>query len=326
MTSESSAFHTTKPQSARAQFERDITQGLRLPRKELPSKYLYDQKGSQLFDEICELEEYYPTRTELAIMEQHGEEMAQVLGEGCLLIEYGSGSSLKTRLLLDRVAPHLAAYVPVDISREHLHQAARQIEDRYPDLEVLPVAADFTGSFAIPEPSSEVTHRVVYFPGSTIGNFAPDAGLRLLQNIARVCGPGGGLLLGLDLKKDVEILEAAYDDAKGVTAEFIRNILHRMNRELGADFDVDAFRYQAKWNPELSCVEMRLLSTKTQKVHLGESTVAIGEGESILVERSFKYDVEMARQWVAPVGFQIEKVWTDSHSLFSVLYLSLPGS
>src|SRR5205823_1733452 len=189
--------------------------------------------------------EYYLTRTELAIMRKHAGEMADLLGPDCLLVEYGSGSSIKTRLLLDRLK-RLAAYVPLDVSREHLFRSAGWLGARYPAVRVLPLWADFTGDFRLPEPSRRPSRRAVYFPGSTLGNFDPQAATVLLAGVARLCGPGGALLLGIDLKKDVRVLEPAYNDARGVTAALNLNLLARINRELGANFDLAAFRQDRK--------------------------------------------------------------------------------
>lgn len=305
-----------------AQFRSDVLNGLHRSPKDIPCKYLYDERGSQLFDQICELQEYYPTRTELAILEQHASAMANQLGDNCLLIEYGSGSSLKTRLLLDRIAEDLAGYVPVDISREHLENSAETIARQYPGLQVLPVAADFTEPFEVPDVDPSPARRVAYFPGSTIGNFEPAAARNLLAGMAKLCGPGGGLLLGVDLKKDVHVLERAYNDASGVTAEFTLNLLRRMNQELGADFDLNRFEHTASWNDERGCVELFLVSTHDQEVHLAGERISFQAGERLRTERSHKYTVEEFSQLVAPIGWKVELIWTDEQNLFSVQYLT----
>ena len=219
-------------------FFEEALAGLQQSQKTLPCKYFYDLRGSQLFDQICDLPEYYPTRTEAAIMADHIAEMASVFGPNSLLIEYGSGSSTKTRILLDHL-PGLAGYVPMDISREHLHQTADSLALAYPNLEILPLCADYTQKFELPEATRDVKSRVVYFPGSTIGNFHRAEAAAFLCRIADVCGPGGGLLIGVDLRKSPQILELAYNDAQGVTAAFNLNLLSRMNSELGADFDLE---------------------------------------------------------------------------------------
>ena len=229
-------------------FRADVLRGLSAPHKELPCKYFYDERGSRLFERICTLPEYYPTRTELAILGRDGREMAERLGPHSLLVEFGSGSSVKTRALLDRLETP-AAYIPVDISREQLLASARALIRDYPDLEVRPVCADFTLPFEIPAVSRPACKRVVFFPGSTIGNFPPDKARQLLTRAARLCGTNGGMLLGADLKKDPQLLHAAYNDSQGVTAAFNLNLLVRINRELGADFRVEQFWHHALYNP-----------------------------------------------------------------------------
>ncbi|MBI1914586.1 MAG: L-histidine N(alpha)-methyltransferase [Planctomycetes bacterium] len=305
------------------QFRVDVLRGLRRPAKELPCKYFYDETGSRLFEQICELEEYYLTRTELTIMRKHASEMAELLGPDCLLVEYGSGSSVKTRLLLDRLK-RVAAYVPLDVSREHLLRSAGRLAARYPNLEVLPLWADFTGAFRLPVPSRRPARRVVYFPGSTLGNFDAQAATLLLAGVARLCGPGGAMLLGIDLKKDVRILELAYNDAKGVTAAFNLNLLTRINRELGANFDVAAFRHRAPYNRVLGCIEMHLVSLRPQQVRLADEVFSFAEGEFILSERSFKYDLDEFRAWAPRAGLRVERAWVDGRNYFAVVYLTVP--
>ena len=218
-----------KPQAA--VFLDDVVEGLSQSPKCLPCKYFYDERGSQLFDRICELDEYYLTRTELAIMRQFASEMAEQIGPGVMLVEYGSGSSIKTRLLLDHL-PDPVAYVPVDISREHLQAVADQLSRAYPHIEMLPVCADFTEHFDLPVPKRRPTHVAVYFPGSTIGNLQPEDACQLLDRIARLCGVGGGLLIGVDLQKEISVIEDAYNDEAGVTAEFNLNLLKHINQLL----------------------------------------------------------------------------------------------
>ena len=244
----------------------DVLHGLQGEQKRLSPTYFYDERGSQLFDEICELPEYYITRTETRILERHAQEIADRIGENALLVELGSGASTKTRLLLDRL-PDLAAYVPVDISRTHLMAAAQRIASAYPGLEVLPACADFTQAFPLPRSRRTPSRVVVFFPGSTIGNFDPPAAIELMKVMRRIAGLGsspvtgaGGLVIGFDLVKDPAILERAYDDSAGVTAEFNLNVLRRLNRDLGANFDLQAFRHEAIWAPEANRIEMRLVS------------------------------------------------------------------
>ncbi len=298
----------------------EVLQGLRRAQKSLPSKFFYDRRGSQLFDQICELEEYYPTRTELAIMREHAGEMASHLGPRCLLIEYGSGSSLKTRLLLDHLE-NPAGYVPVDISREHLLEAAARLSEDYPHVEMLPVCADFTKSFEIPECRLDVARRVVYFPGSTIGNLTKAQSVALLQNIAAVIDRGG-LLIGVDLEKDIRHLTPAYNDSQGVTAAFNLNMLHRINRELDADFTVEEFRHEARYEPALGRVEMHLVSRTDQVVQIRDEAFSFRRGESIHTENSHKYSLEGFSDIAAQADLCVQKVWLDNQKLFSVQYLT----
>jgi len=304
----------------RDRFLTEVLAGLRRRRKRLPCKYFYDEAGSALFDRICELDEYYLTRTELAIMRQHAGEMAEAIGEGCLLIEYGSGSSVKTRVLLDRLASP-AGYVPIDISGEHLRNTAYTLSLAYPGLEVLPVCADYTTRFHLPALPQPPAKRVVYFPGSTIGNFEPHDAVLFLRGMARVCGPGGGLLIGVDLKKDPALLHAAYNDAQGVTASFNLNLLARLNREVGADFDLGAFAHYAFYNPRRGRVEMHLVSRRAECVNVGPERVRFEEGESVFTESSYKYAPDEFARLAAAAGFTARKVWTDAQSRFSVQYL-----
>jgi dimethylhistidine N-methyltransferase len=303
-------------------FLEDVLSGLSRPRKEIPSKYLYDERGSQLFDAICELEEYYPTRTEIKIMNQNAPEMADLIGPRVLLIEYGSGSSTKTPILLKRLH-RPAGYVPIDISRHHLLSSARRLKDLFPDLKILPVCADYTVPFDLPKIDEPVNRRVVYYPGSTIGNFHPWEAADFLRQIAEVCGGGGGLLLGVDLQKSRDILIPAYNDGAGVTAAFNLNLLERINRELGADFDVEQFEHRAIYNEEHARIEMHLISTKRQTVSIGDRKFALEAGESILTEYSYKYGIEGFAELAGSAGFNIEQVWTDEEQLFSVQYLTV---
>ncbi|HEX6550373.1 MAG TPA: L-histidine N(alpha)-methyltransferase [Gammaproteobacteria bacterium] len=299
----------------------EILAGLRAPRKMLPSKYFYDARGSELFDAICEQPEYYPTRTELGIMETHLPEMAAALGPRLLLVEPGSGSSLKTKLLLEALRDPVA-YVPVDISRSHLVNAADQLNQRYPELEVLPVCADFSQPFELPVPSRAIRRAAIYFPGSTIGNFEPAAAVRLLKQLRRLAGEDGALLIGVDLRKDVRILETAYNDSAGVTADFNLNILQRINQEMDGDFDLNRFRHHAPFNPAESRIEMHIVSTAAQIVHVGGERFSFREGEHIVTEYSYKHTLEGFAQLAAKAGYRVEQVWTDDRRWFSVQYLT----
>jgi dimethylhistidine N-methyltransferase len=298
----------------------DVWAGLARAPKELPCKYLYDAAGSVLFEEICALDEYYPTRTELAILEAHAAEMAALLGPECLLVEYGCGSGRKTRLLLDRLE-RPAAYVPIDISAGPLLASARALAADHPNLEILPVHGDYTSDLDLPAAGRESRRRAVFFPGSTIGNFHPREAEAFLKRAAALCGRGGALLVGVDLPKDRETLERAYDDARGVTAAFDRNLLVRINRELGADFDVAAFRHRAVWIRALSRVEMHLVSRRPQRVCVAGRTFALEAEEPIRTEYSYKWSRAAFRALAASAGWAVRRVWTDPGLLFSVHYL-----
>ena len=308
-----------QPRTADSVFLRDVLTGLSRPDRRLSCKYFYDRRGSELFEQICELPEYYPTRCELSILERHAEAMAALLGPDVGLIEYGSGSSRKTRLLLDRLAG-APAYIPVDISREHLHRTAKQLERDYPHVAVTPLCADFSKPFALPRIAREVRRRVVYFSGSTIGNLLPAEAAGLLKHIAVLTGPGGGLLIGIDLKKSRAILEPAYDDARGVTAAFNLNLLARINRELGADFALDQFRHRAFYNEAQGRIEMHLVSQTAQTVRLAGQRFAFAAGETICTEYSHKYSLADFRALAADAGLELQHVWTDEAGLFSVQY------
>lgn len=307
---------------ALAQFRADVVRGLRAPAKELPCKYFYDETGSELFERITELDEYYPTRTEMHIMRRHVAEMAQRLGRHCHLIEYGSGNSAKTRLLLKQLADPVG-YVPVDMSVEYLHRSARALAAEFPKIEVTPLCADFTQSVRVPAPRGKVNARVVYFPGSTMGNFTPDETVSLLQRTAALCGRGGGLLLGLDLQKDPNVIEAAYNDAQGVTAAFNLNILVRINRELHADFVVQEFSHRALYNRCERRIEMYLISRGDQRVRLGEDEFFFRAGERVRTEYSYKFDLHDFGNLARSAGFTLENVWTDERKYFAVVYLAV---
>jgi dimethylhistidine N-methyltransferase len=301
-------------------FARDVIRGLSRTRKAIPCKYLYDDRGSELFDEICELEEYYLTRTELGILNAHVAEMANVIGEDCELIELGSGSGLKTRLLLDHLREP-RAYLPIDISSEPLARSARELSARFPGLDVIPVCADFTGPVSLPETGSPRARRVVYFPGSTIGNFRPRAAMRLLRSVVRLVGDGGGLLIGFDLDKDESIVWPAYNDRRGISAAFSLNLLDRANRELGADFDLGAFAHRADYNRPKQRVEIHLVSLQDQVVRVGGRDFAFHAGEMIHTEYSYKYSLDHFGRLAARAGFSLERQWTDANRYFCVQYL-----
>jgi dimethylhistidine N-methyltransferase len=301
-------------------FLADVLRGLGAARKYLPCKYFYDDLGSALFERITQLDEYYLTRTERAIMTRHAAEMASLLGPRCLLIEYGSGSSAKTRLLLDHLVDPIS-YVPIDISDAYLARSAQALATDYPALEVLPLYADFTRPVRLPVPHRPVARRVVYFPGSTIGNFTGDEVLALLRRTAEVCGPGGALLLGADLRKDPRVIEAAYNDSAGVTAAFNLNLLARINRELGGDFVLDQFSHRAVYFPAEGRIEMYLVSCSDQWVHVGGTPFFFASGELIHTENSCKYSLGEVRDLAEAAGFEPGRAWTDEAVYFSVHYL-----
>jgi dimethylhistidine N-methyltransferase len=298
----------------------DVLAGLKKPQKELSAVWFYDRLGSFLFESICELPEYYLTRTEIAIMRDHAPEMAQHIGRDAALIELGSGTSLKTRLLLDQIETP-TAYVPVDIAREHLYDAAASLAQDYPPLRIIPVCADFTQPFDLPALVASAPRRVVYFPGSTIGNFEPSRAQRLLTLIREMIGSTGAVLVGVDLRKDPRVLHRAYDDQAGVTAEFNLNALRHLNRELGADFDLEAFEHAAVWIEDMSRIEMRLVSKRDQSIHIGEEEINIARGEHIRTEYSHKYTLESFANLAANSDLSVTRVWMDAEKKFSVQLL-----
>lgn len=299
-----------------------VVTGLIQTRKALPCKLFYDARGSRLFDRICTLPEYYPTRTEVSIMTGDIRDIAQAVGGRALLVEYGSGSSTKTRLLLDHLAQP-AGYVPIDISREHLLRAAIQLAQAYPRLPIRAVCADYTTPLALPEFDPSAVERVVaYFPGSTIGNFEPDEAVAFLQTVRQTCGPDSALLIGVDLKKDPALLHAAYNDSAGLTAAFNLNILQRINRDLGADFDPDAFAHYAFYNVPAGRMEMHLVSRREQEVNLGADVlVPFAEGESIHTENCYKYTLDGFMELADRAGYTPTDLWLDEDRLFSVMLL-----
>ena len=303
-------------------FLSDVLTGLAKPQKQLPSKYFYDEEGSRLFDEICELDEYYPTRTEMKIMQDNLADIVRHVGPEALLIEYGSGSSLKTRILLEHL-DHLAGYVPIDISRDYLFACADQLRADFPHIDVLPVHADYSSAVTLPPVARHVARRVVYFPGSTIGNFTPKESIEFLKRVSALGAKGGGLLIGVDLKKDKGILEAAYNDARGITAEFNLNLLKRINTELGANFDLSQFRHNALFNEEEGRIEMHLVSTTGQIVTIGGQEFSFAAEETIHTENSYKYTLAAFAAIGKEAGLKVRRVWTDANCLFSVQFLTV---
>ncbi len=303
----------------------DALAGLSSSPKRLPSKYFYDARGSTLFERICEQPEYYLTRAELAIMRDHVGAIATALGSNVRLVEYGSGSSLKTRMLLQHLESPVA-YVPVEISRSTLMESVAKLEHEFPDIEMLPVCADFTHPITLPRAARAPRRTVVYFPGSTLGNFAPSDALRLLRQMRGEAGQGGGMLdggvlIGVDLVKDKAVLEAAYNDAAGVTAEFTLNLLSRLNRELGADFDLAGFRHRARYSALAGRIETSIVSTRAQDVHIDGCSFHFPPDESMQVEWSCKYTLEGFASMAARAGLRVTEVWTDPARQFSVEWL-----
>ena len=312
-----------EPDVVESEFAHDVVAGLSARPKRLSPKYFYDELGSQLFEEITRLPEYYPTRCELAILEKHAAEMAKFIPADAALIEFGSGSTRKARMLL-KAAPSIAAYVPVDISSEMLQQEAAELRRDYPRLTVLPVEADFTKPFRLPR-GITMRPRVGFFPGSTIGNFEPHAAAAFLSHAATMLGADSTLIIGFDLVKDVSVLNAAYNDAAGVTARFNLNLLTRINRELGGNFDLDAFCHQAFYNTERRRIEMHLASRKRQKVRVAGRSFEFRAGETIHTENSYKYTLESFGAMARGAGWTPGAAWTDPNGYFSVQALTQQG-
>ena len=298
-----------------ADLRREVLRGLGDRPKWLTPKLFYDAHGSQLFDAITALPEYYPTRTEIGILRDCRAELAGLLGPGCVLIEPGGGNGIKARLLLDTLGAR--AYVPIDIARDHLFAAAEGLAVDYPDLVVHAVCADFSRPMTLP-PLPETGRRVAFFPGSSIGNFEPAAAVELLERLAAMVGPGGALLIGADLVKDEARLTAAYDDVQGVTAAFNRNVLARLNRELGADFDPDGFAHRARYDRAAQRVEMHLVSRRAQRVAINGTEIAFAADESIHTESAYKYTPEGFRELAEAAGFRPWREWLDPEGLFAV--------
>ena len=303
-----------------ANLREEVFEGLSANPKYLPSKFFYDERGSRLFDRICDLDEYYPTRTEMNILRDNIDEMSEFLGKNCLLVEFGSGTGAKTKFLLDNLN-NPAAYMPIEIDCSILEESALSKHRRYPDMEVIPVCADFLGEIKLPKVTRDVEKTVAFFPGSTLGNFRWEEALDFLRNVAIMSGPGGGMLLGIDLQKDVDVLERAYNDAKGVTADFNLNLLIRINRALEADFDLDAFEHYAYYNAEQGRIEMHIVSLRDQIAHIGAHRFGFAEGEHIITEYSHKYDLDRFANVLDDCGFEIGRIWTDERDYFAVLYL-----
>jgi dimethylhistidine N-methyltransferase len=306
-------------------FAADVLAGLGKTPKILSAKYFYDEAGSLLFERITDLPEYYPTRCEMKILRDHAADIAALIPQDSALIEFGSGSSKKARILLRAIASKLAAYVPVDICREMIEQEAAELRPDFPGLKVLPVTADICFPFELPEEAKAAKARIGFFPGSTIGNFEPHEAASFLRNAAKILGPGATLIIGVDLIKDAEVLNAAYNDAAGVTAEFNLNLLKRINRELGGTFRLDTFEHHAFFNRERNRVEMHLASLKRQKVKVAGETFDFRTGETIHTENSYKYSVESLRALARGVGWLPVGLWTDAAKYFSIQAFTFIG-
>jgi L-histidine Nalpha-methyltransferase len=325
VTSPSPAFEFRDLKPGTGSFLNDVVQGLSAPRKTLPPKYFYDERGSHLFEAICELPEYYPTRTELAMLEAAAPDIAHRVGAGSAIVEYGSGAGTKPRLLVRALQPRV--YVAVDIAGEQLRSAVGALAREFPNVRMVAICADYTHALPLGDiDKSDVSRRVVFFPGSTIGNFDPPEALAFLTNACTVAGRGGAMLIGVDLKKDERVLHAAYNDAAGITAAFNLNVLTRINRELEGDFDLDGFEHRAHYDANAGRIEMHLVSRRAQRVRVAGREFAFAAGETIHTENSYKYSIDEFQALAARAGFGAEHCWVDPQRLFSIHYLTVPGA
>jgi dimethylhistidine N-methyltransferase len=316
--------HSLQQNGDTSAFKADVLEGLRATPKQVPAKYFYDAAGSHLFERITELPEYYPTRCEMKTLREHAADIAKLIPQSAALVEFGSGSSKKARILL-RAAPKLAAYVPVDICGEMIEQEAIELRADFPQLKVLPVTADICKPFELPDEAKQAPARIGFFPGSTIGNFEPHEASSFLRNAAMILGAGSKLIVGVDLIKPIEVLNAAYNDAAGVTAKFNLNLLTRINRELGGTFRLNMFEHHAFYNRERHRIEMHLASLKRQKVKVAGETVDFRAGETIHTENSYKYSVESLAALARGVGWLPARSWTDADKYFSIQAFTLTG-
>ncbi len=303
-------------------FRRALVEGLRKRPRDVPCKFLYDERGSELFEQICDLDDYYSTRTEMSIFRDSIDEIAERVGPEARVVELGSGSGRKTEFVLQQL-DHPVSYLPIEISKSALRHCATSIMEACPGLEVTPICADYMQPIDLPESTPEVERTVGFFPGSTIGNFEPDEARAFMGRIADLCGEDGGLIIGVDLVKDRAVMEQAYDDSEGVTAEFNMNLLRRANRELDANFDLEHFEHRAPFNEEYSRIEMRLVSLADQTVHVGDESFNFEEGDYIHTENSYKYQPDDFRELAAEAGFRAVDMWTDEDDYFSVWYLEV---
>lgn len=324
MTTSSSLASFADIHAQRNAFLSDAIDGLRADQKTLPCKYFYDERGSTLFREICELPEYYVTRTETRLLREVAGEIAEAIGPNCQMIEFGIGSSEKIRIVLDALTTP-ASFVAVDISRESILSVTETLAAEYDGLTVHAVCADFTQPFETP-PMTGSGRRIAFFPGSSLGNFTHDGAVDFLAGAAGQVGPGGGMLIGIDLKKDESVLTAAYDDAAGVTAKFNLNLLVRLNNEFGADFDLGGFGHRAVYNAKPGRIEMHLVSLRRQQVSLGGEIFNFEANEFIHTENSYKYSIDEFQNLARRAGFEPTQVWTDPGDLFSIHFLSVPAA
>ena len=312
----------TAQTAAKENFRDEILRGLSKSPKVLPCKFFYDERGAQLFQQICELPDYYITRTELEILRLHGAEMAKALGPQIELIGLGTGAGTKTRILLEELEDP-RVYVPIDISKEQLEKSCALFAKMFPALQILPVCADYLEPFELPLPRQLSSRSVIYFPGSTIGNFEPEQAEEFLARLVDLAGDGGGLLIGVDLQKDRHVLEAAYNDSAGITAAFNKNLLARANRELGADFDLKQWRHSALYNSIEGRIELYLISEIEQSVRIDDESFQFRAGERILTEYSYKHTVAGFIALAHKAGFRFEQIWTDKAGWFGVFYFSV---
>jgi L-histidine N-alpha-methyltransferase len=309
-------MHAPCPPAPDPAFRSDVLAGLAAPIRAVPARWLYDRRGSELFEAITHLPEYYPTRIEAVLLERHSGDVARIAGRGAAVIEFGSGASTKTRILLRAVEP--ASYVPIDISGDFLREAAEALRSEFPDLPVYPVEADFTGAISLP-PQVAATPKLGFFPGSTIGNLVPRTAVDLLRAMKETLGSGAFLLIGMDRIKDADVLMRAYDDSAGITAEFNLNLLHRINRELGGDIPVDAFRHRAIWNDAMGRIEMHLEAVRDLAFGVAGTPFAMKAGETIHTENSHKYGLRDSRLLLRAAGWGVVEQWTDEHEQFAMI-------
>jgi dimethylhistidine N-methyltransferase len=307
---------------AKENFRAEVIAGLSKSPRELPCKFFYDEAGARLFQRICDLSEYYITRTEIGILRVHGAEIAKALGPQIELIGLGTGAGTKTQILLEELE-RSAVYVPIDISKEQLEQSAARFRKMFPSLQILPVATDYLEPFELPLPRQLSARSIIYFPGSTIGNFEPDLAGEFLTRLVDLAGDGGGLLIGVDLQKDRHVIEAAYNDSAGVTAQFNKNVLDRINRELGGDFNLAHWQHYAVYNPAEGRIELYLISEIDQTAKIGGHSFRFRAGEKVLTEYSYKHTINGFIMLARQAGFHFQQVWTDDARWFGVFYFTV---